>query len=343
MLHRLRHPAVWLPVSVGLLAFVVWRTRLWEAGAEIGALDGRLLLAALVVGQATPVLWALRSRALLAAAGRPVAARSLLPMTSFANTVNNLTPGSGGEVIRLYLLRLYHGVDLRTGAAVILIERFVALGYLAASALLLWLAATWHWPGIVTAGLVTLVVVAPGVVYRLGLRPLGILARLPAERVLGRERWTRWGSALRDVDGTIDGLLTRLVPLLAFAGATATIFTISTAQVLLVAAATGVSLDPKAAWGALGLSTVAGILSFLPFGLGATDLVFVGLLGAAGVPAVPAALVALGLRLVGTLPYALEGVAAYAWLSARLPAGGPGLGARAAAAALDAEPRDGAA
>jgi len=91
MLHRLRRPIVWVPVSLFLLAIVVWRSRLWEAGQQLGPIDARPLLAALLVGQATPALWALRSRDLLAAAGSRVPYLALLPLTSFANTMNNLT------------------------------------------------------------------------------------------------------------------------------------------------------------------------------------------------------------------------------------------------------------
>jgi uncharacterized membrane protein YbhN (UPF0104 family) len=321
MLRRLRRPIVWVPVSLVLLALVVWRSRLWEAGQQLGPIDARLLLAALVIGQATPVLWALRSRDLLAAAGRPVPFLALLPMTSFANTINNLTPGSAGELVRLYLLRAYHGVEYGTGAAVILIERFVALGYLSVSALLLWVAWLQHWPALILLGLTAALVAAPAVIYGVGIRPLRVLAAFPLGRLAGAGRWQAWGATLGGVDATIAELLVHPRRLGAFAAATGAVFAVSAAQLMLVAAAAGVTLDPRAAWGALGVSIVAGVLSFLPFGLGAADLVLVALLTVAGVPALQAGVIAFGYRLVSTLPYALEGVAAYAWLSARLPEG----------------------
>ena len=333
MLHRLRRPIVWVPVSLFLLALVVWRSRLWEAGQQLGPIDARMVLAALVVGQATPALWALRSRNLLAAAGRPVPFLALLPLTSFANTINNLTPGSAGELVRLYLLRMRHGVDYGTGSAVILIERFVSLGYLSISALLLWFSWLQQWPVLLTVGLLTALVVAPGVIYGIGVRPLGIVAAAPLGRGFGAARWEALRTALRGVDATIAGLLVHPGRLAAFALASGAVFVVSTAQLLLVAGAAGVTLDPRAAWGALGLSITAGVLSFLPFGLGAADLVLVALLTVAGVPALEAGVIAFGYRLVTTLPYALEGVAAYAWLSARLPEGDMRRAARDAAAA----------
>jgi uncharacterized membrane protein YbhN (UPF0104 family) len=321
MLRRLRRPIVWVPVSLALLALVVWRSRLWEAGQQLGPIDPRPFLAALVIGQATPILWALRSRNLLAAADRPVPFLALLPMTSFANTINNLTPGSAGELVRLYLLRAHHAVDYGTGAAVILIERFVALGYLSVSGLLLWIAWVQDWPALLVLALIAGLVVAPAVIYAVGVRPLRALASLPLGRAAGLARWEDWRAALGRVDATIADLLVHPRRLAAFAAATGAVFAVSTAQLMLVAAAAGMTLDPRAAWGALGLSITAGVLSFLPFGLGAADLVLVALLTVAGVPALEAAVIAFGYRLVSTLPYALEGVAAYAWLSARLPEG----------------------
>jgi uncharacterized membrane protein YbhN (UPF0104 family) len=112
------------------------------------------------------------------------------------------------------------------------------------------------------------------------------------------------------------------------------VFASYTGQLLLVAAAIGRDIDPAAAWGALGLAIIAGVLSLLPFGLGSADLVLVALLGVAGVPAVEAAAIAFGYRVVSTLPLGLAGVVSYAFLSARLPHGHMTEAASAARAAL---------
>ena len=319
MVRWLRHPFVWLPVSGLLLAVVMWRSHLWDAGATLGAIDARPLLLAVVVGQATPLLWAIRSHYLLSGVGWRVPVPALIPMTSFANTINNLTPGSGGELIRLYLFRVRHGVDYPVGAAVILVERFGALGYLSLSALLLWLTWLWRWPPLVAIALLVVLAATPLIMYRVGVRPVATFARLPIARVIRWQRWANVADGLAKTDDAIATLLTDPVRVAAFALVTGSVFVVSTAQLVLVASAVGVGLDPVAAWGAIGLSTTAGVLSFLPFGLGAADLALVALLGVAGVPLVEAGAVAFGYRLVGTLPYALEGVAAYAWLSARLP------------------------
>ena len=124
---------------------------------------------------------------------------------------------------------------------------------------------------------------------------------------------------------------------IAFASWTAIVFASYTGQLLLVAAAIGRGIDPAAAWGALGLGIMAGVVSLLPFGLGSADLVLVGLLGVAGVPTAEAAAIAFGYRVVSTLPLGLAGVASYAFLSARLPHGHVTEAASAARAALREE------
>ena len=123
----LRHPLVWGSLSIALLALVAWRSKAWELGDQLGDADPRPIAAAVLLNLVIVVAWAARSSNLLAGAGRPVPILPLIPMTAFANTINNITPGSAGELVRLYLLRAQYGVDYTTGAAVVLIERVVAI------------------------------------------------------------------------------------------------------------------------------------------------------------------------------------------------------------------------
>jgi len=337
---RVRHPIVWLPISVALLGLLVWRSRLWEAGPLLSRVDPLPLLGALAICAAAPILWAIRSAGLLAAADQPVGILPLIPMTSFANTVNNITPGSTGEVFRLWLLRAHHGVDYATGGAVIVIERLVAFAYLAGSAVLLWLAYVGALPIALAAGLVVLLLASPAIVYRIGLRPSRVVAVLPLGGLVGADRWQRFVGFLARVDATVARLISHPGRVAAFAVATAGLLVCYATQLVLVGRALGVSLDPVAAWGALGIALTAGVLSLLPFGLGSADLVLVALLGVAGVPGTEAAAMAFGYRLVSTLPLGLAGVASYAWLSARLPAEGIDAGAVRAAIAGQGDDRD---
>ncbi len=323
MIRWLRRPIVWLPISGGLLAFVAWRSRVWEAGSILGKPEPLPLAIAVLVNGAIAVLWAVRSADLLAAAGSPVGVAPLVPMTAFANTVNNLTPGSAGEVARAWMLRAQHGVPYATGAAVIVIERVVAIGYLGASAAILWVAQARQLPGPLVAALLALLVALPALLYGAGMRPAALAARAPLGRLVGAERWVRVGGGLVRMDGTIAALVTHPRHLGVFALTSGLVFACYAAQLWLVAASVGIAIDPVACWGALGLAIVAGVLSLLPFGLGAADLVLAALLVTLGVPAPAAGAIAFGYRLVSTLPLGLLGAVSYGWLSARLPAGGP--------------------
>jgi uncharacterized membrane protein YbhN (UPF0104 family) len=227
-------------------------------------------------------------------------------------------------------------VDYRTGAAVVLIERIVSIGYLAGSGAIAWLAHLAGIPGTVAAIGFVLLALVPAIPYALRFPPSSIVAALPLGGLVGRSRWERATRALGRVDATIGRLLTNLVRLAVFAGSTALVLVIYAVQLVLVATSLGVDLDPLAAWGALGLAITVGVLSFLPFGLGATDLVLVTLLGTLGVNAPAAAAIVFGYRLATTVPLALAGSLSYAFVSATLPVGGAGVAMRAAAEGLDA-------
>ena len=318
---RLRHPLVWGSISLVLLALIAWRSRAWELGDRLGDADPRPIAVAIALNLIILVAWAARSSNLLSGAGVAVPVGPLIPMTAFANTINNVTPGSVGELVRLYLLRVRHGVGYTTGAAVVVIERVVAIGLLGASAAIAWLAFVFDLPiPLVLIGFLVLILL-PSLVYRAGIRPLSLIRHLPIGRLVGQARWATAALSLGRVDETVARLLVDPGRAIVFGAWTATVFVVYTAQLLLVASAIGQPLDPLAAWGALGIGIIAGVISLLPFGLGSADLVVTGLLVAAGVPGPTAVAITFGYRIVSTLPLGLLGVASYALLSARLPHG----------------------
>lgn len=92
-----------------------------------------------------------------------------------------------------------------------------------------------------------------------------------------------------------------------FVGCTLAVFTCYAAQLALLLGALGRSVSPEGAWGALGLATVAGVLSALPFGLGAADVVLAAILGQLGVQAAVIGAVVLLLRAIATLPLGVAG------------------------------------
>lgn len=301
---------VWGSISLGLLALLVWRTRPWEALAT-GADPGLLIL---VVGLNAVVIgaWAIRSGRLMAAVGHPLPFAALVPIVSFANTINNLTPASSGEMLRAVILRRRHGVGYVHSTAVILVERLWAIGIMAvtaaAAALGTVVAAA---PGVVAVGWLAAVVAAfaPAVAYRLGLRPATGIARLVGGRTGTRRAAT--GTALRDVDTSLATILSSPPVAVGFVGSTAVVFASTAIQLGIILSAVGHEVSLTGAWAALGIATIAGVASALPFGLGAADVVLSALLAALGVPASAAVAAALLLRATVTLPLGLAGTASW--------------------------------
>ena len=187
----------------------------------MGDADPRPIAAAVLLNLVIVVAWAARSSNLLAGAGRPVPVLPLIPMTAFANTINNITPGSAGELVRLYLLRAQYGVDYTTGAAVVLIERVVAIVLLGASAASMWLTYALHLPAFIAVIAIIAVAIAPSLVYRAGIRPTAMIGWLPLGRLVGHARWATARSTLDRVDASVAALLVDPPRAIAFAGWTA--------------------------------------------------------------------------------------------------------------------------
>ena len=328
----MRRWLIWFPVSVGLLALLVWRTRPWEATALAGRLDLVPLAGAVALNVLIVALWAVRSAGLMRAVGWPLSFRRLVPVVSFANTVNNLTPASSGEVLRAVILKRRYGIPYERSTAVILAERFWAILIMLSTALAASVG-TIIPAGPLVSGAAWLIaaalVVLPGVAYSVGIRP-GRLAESVATRagrVPGRLRSV--SARLAAVDELLTIILTSPRRAAAFIASTLGVFVLFAAQLWLVLGALGSPLPPVGVWAALGLSIVAGVISALPFGLGAADVVLVVLLGAQGLAGTDAGAAALLLRLTSTLPLGIVGTASWIQLTGgqRVPpedARGPG-------------------
>ena len=314
----MRRWLIWLPVSVGLLALLVWRTRPWEASALAGRLDLLPLVGAVALNVLIVAAWAVRSAGLMRAVGYPLSIRRLVPVVSFANTVNNLTPASTGEVLRAVILKRRYAIPVRTldgsdPRRAVLGDPHHAGTALAASIGTIVPAG----PALVVAAWVAAaaVIVLPIAAYGVGIRP-GRLAERVASRAGSVPRRVRSIAArLAAVDDLLTTILTSRSRATAFIATTLAIFVLFAAQLWLVLAALGSPLSLVGVWAALGLSIVAGVISALPFGLGAADVVLVVLLGAQGLPATDAGAAALLLRLTSTLPLGIVGTASWIQLT----------------------------
>jgi glycosyltransferase 2 family protein len=312
----MRRWQVWVTVSVVLLGLLIWRTRPWDALA-LGA-DWRALAIAVVLNLVVIVAWAFRSQRLMASVGHPLSITALIPLVSFANTVNNLTPASAGEAARALLLQRRHGVPYGPSTAVIAVERLWAIWIMALTAAAAALGTVFAaGPIVIAAGWVAAAagVIAPVIATRVGLRPAGWLAGLvdPDGRRGGRRG--RLAALLRSTDAHLATILSSPGVALSFLATTGLIFVTTATQLWLVVASLGDSISLVAAWAALGLATVAGVLSALPFGLGAADVVLAGLLVVLGVPAADAGAATLLVRATVTLPLGLAGTASWIAMS----------------------------
>lgn len=319
---------LWIPISAALLAFVVVRTRPWDIGDLGLPLDPLPLLLALALDVPVVLLWAVRSRSLMAGIGFPLTLRDLVPIVSFANTISNLTPASAGEALRAWVLRDRHGVPLTSAAAVILVERLWAVGIMAVTAsgaAVIALTRPTAAVGLAISLLALACCFAPSMVYRLRLRPGRALERLLDSRAARRSaettsphpatpgRGLRLLTGLVELDRTLAHLVSDPRRSVVFVSCTLGVFACYAAQLSLLLGALGQSVSPEGAWGALGLATVAGVLSALPFGLGAADVVLAAILGQLGVAAAVIGAVVLLLRATATLPLGVAG--AISWSS----------------------------
>jgi uncharacterized protein (TIRG00374 family) len=303
-----RRRLVLFAIAAVLLGLVVWRTEPWQAATLAARLDQAPLVLALALNAAVILLWAIRSGSLMAAVGSPLATGTLIPVVAFANTINNLTPGSVGEVLRAAVLQRRHAVPYASSTAVILAERLWAIGIMLVTAAAAAVGTLIPASGAVFAGAwlgATVLAFVPFVGYRLGLRPARTLGTF-AERFQSA-RLQRLGAGLAAVDDRLADIVLRPGRSVHFVIVTALIFVVFGAQLWLVLQAFRAEVPPLGVWAAYGLSICAGVISALPFGLGAADAVLVALLAAQGVPLPVAGATAILLRAVTTLPLGIAG------------------------------------
>ena len=309
---------VYAPISAALLAFVVWRSRIWELEDPLGRADPWRLAAVVGLNAGVAVLWAIRSGQLLAHLGHRIDFRSLVLLVTFANTINNLTPASTGEVARAALMKRRHGVPIAASTAVILIERFFALYLMAVTVGAAWMhVAVDPSPGVslAIAAATTLLAASPSIIYAAGLRPLHLVARVIATAKQGHPRVASLVNGIEAIDENVASLLTDVRRTTVFVLATLAIFGLYALQLSLAAGAFGFEIGLAKSWAILGLATIVGVLSAMPFGLGAADATIALALPALAVATSAAAVVALTLRALVTLPLGVAGATSYALLT----------------------------
>lgn len=196
-----------------------------------------------------------------------------------------LTPGRIGEATKIYFLHRQQ-VPAWRGTALVLFERLFDFFVLAGAGLLFGLL-LYPQPALIIVLSSLLIVVGLAILFFQQLYRLERLIPKKFHRLLetirGLEASRRWRS------------LSRIVLLTIVCWGLEGFFHWFTFQAI------GVTVSPWAAIGILALSTLAGIISFLPSGFGAFELSAVFLYGLVGVPAEAAALVVAVTRLLGII------------------------------------------
>lgn len=295
-----------LTIAVGLAAVVVVVNRPWE----VWTLDIDFVwavAASLVLEAALIAVWAQRHSLVLGAVGADVPARDLGWIVTFSGTANSLTPAASGEVARAWLLNRNFGVPYEQAAAAIFFERFFILGFMALTALGFGLIAGGSsiWLVLGAAVLIVLYIVATPWLAA----PLRRRLQPPTDAGRIRKLVT---SA---ITGGLESWSDRRVALLTAAWSAAA-FAVIAAVFWLSSLVSGLEIDGFAVWALVGGATVVGVLSALPFGLGAAELSAVGIGALLGLEARNVAAAFVVYRVLFTLPIALVGSVAYARLMA---------------------------
>lgn len=294
-------------LALVFLSLVVWRSRVWEAGESFQRVDALTLVLVPLLSTAAAAPLAMRGRKVLATLGYRFKAASLVPVSFYGNTVGFLTPASSGELLRPALLERGFGVPLPRGAAAVLYERLFSMYLMCLSGLF---AFTWTGAIPAAAGMAVL-----PLILALPLLPTG-LVRLFDLR-LGRLSYripsfirSRVGG-LSEMGDSAEALWRSPGLAIHFTTFSITVFGIMALQFWLIVEGTGETISLAEAWVVLFVANMAGVLSGLPLGLGATDAVMIALLRVYDVDLSAAGAITVLNRCLINLPTGLLSLAGY--------------------------------
>ena len=295
-----------LVIGLAIGAVVIWASHpaaVWEGirEADFAPLGGAVLLNIPIV-----LLRAWRTQVVLHFLGHKVSFRSMVPVQLVGQTSSTITPAASGDYVRAYIWRRTQTIPIRDGAAVVTFERLYSLFLLAAVAVLL-VALPRHgflgWVG-VAIGLVV-ATLAPAAVELI--TPPAIerwaLGRLTSGRLL-----SRFAEGAFEMADNMRKILRSPILLTETSAITLAVFILSGWQVMLILSGLGDSIRITQAVAVFVISQVGGILSTLPFGLGAADAILVTVLAGYGVSVADSATAAVLFRAASTIPQALAGI-----------------------------------
>jgi uncharacterized protein (TIRG00374 family) len=297
-------------IAVAVVAFLVLRAdpeALWDALRDF---DGRLALLTVLLNVPVALLAPLRSALVFNRLGHRVPAAVLIPTTVVGFVAGGLTPGAAGELLRAGPLRTRAGVPFEESMAVIVFERLLSLYLMVV--LTAFLAALNLLPStMVVAAAVATVVLC----FAPALAATVLLPRLPpAERIAGTGLATSMLRQALQMASRLHLLIAEPLFLARWLLVTIAIFAVVALQYWLLCRALSDAISFHEAWLAFGVSTLAGVASLIPLGLGVLDSSLAAVLDRFGMTLEQGGIVALVARGTIMLPLAFIAFACYLYL-----------------------------
>jgi uncharacterized protein (TIRG00374 family) len=294
---------------------VIWISHpasIWESLQEVDLLP---LLGALLLNVPVVALRSFRAQVVLRFLGHRVSFWSMIPVQLVGQTSSTITPAASGDYVRAYMWRRTQAIPVRDGAAVVTFERIYSLFLLVAVALLLITLPRHGVIGWVAVGIGLVVATLAPVVVELAAPPA--IERWALTRVTGGRLLSRFAEGAFEMIDNLRKILRSPVLLMETSAITMAIFIVSAFQLMLLLMGLGDSIRITQAVAVYTTSQIAGILSTLPFGLGASDAILVTVLAGYGIGVADSATAAVLYRAISTVPLALAGLVAYMRLDGR--------------------------
>ncbi|MGH7765536.1 MAG: lysylphosphatidylglycerol synthase transmembrane domain-containing protein [Candidatus Dormibacteraceae bacterium] len=296
-------------IGLGIGVVLLWLSHpaaIWEALQEVALLP---ILGALLLNGPVVVLRSIRAQVVLRFLGHASPFLHMIRVQLVGQTSSSVTPAASGDYLRAYIWRRTQGIPVRDGAAVVTFERLYSLYLLGAVAVILIALPRFGiigWAGAVAAfGAATVAPVVAEVIA-----PPSI-ERWALSRVTRARPLSRFAEGALEMADNLRRLISSPALLAQTSALTLAIFVISGFQVWLLLASLGDVIHITQAVAVYTVSQVGGILSTLPFGLGAADAILVTVVAGYGVTFADAATTAVLLRATSTLPLGLAGLVEY--------------------------------
>jgi uncharacterized protein (TIRG00374 family) len=308
---KLKH-LLHVAVAGAVLAAVILSLHPEELWRALKNVDLGLVLLAVLLNLPVMLLAPLRSWLVFRRLGHDVPGRVLIPTTIVGFVAGGLTPAASGELLRVAALRRGAGVPAPDSMVAVLYERGLSSYFLGVITIVLVGVTTLPrpWPGLVIAG---------GIVLALAPWAFSGLAASLAARAqnLGLPGLLR---RLLAMVAQLRLLLSDAILLVQWSGVTGLMFAVIALQYWLLARSVGSGIGYGDAWIGLGVSTLAGIASLIPFGLGVLDGSLAATLDRLGLTLEQGGVVAILVRAAVTLPLIVAAFACYFYLQRLVPA-----------------------